>query len=357
MSRLTFSLLLITSVQILFAQPKPKDIVIGQSIIINSQYLHRSTPVYITLPSNDITSTYPLAILLAADENDFRASILKNQFITVGIPSQNLKTDFLKEVDRDSYYNFIIKELLPYIKNHYQISNVKLITGHSLAGAFVVESLIKHPDKFAFYLATSPTLQIINKTELKNLELDHFNALYFSIGRSENYPELTQENHAFNFMLDSLHIQSLYWKFDVLKDENHETNAFTGFCKGYTYYKTFSIIPDSILQSSIDSIQIHIDKVKDEIGISIPMNENILMSNILLNLANHSYNNAATTIKYIANNQPKLIKQEENTFLQVAKELRINGGREMAYNTYKCIFEITKSNIAQKNLEELKQGF
>ncbi|MCU4162472.1 alpha/beta hydrolase-fold protein [Carboxylicivirga caseinilyticus] len=333
------------------------DIVVGKSFKFDSKVLHRSVDLFVTKPEIGQQETYPLAILLGSEEHDFRAAILKDKFISIGVQSLDLKKEFLKEQSRGVYLKFLLNELLPYIEKEFNVSKVRLITGHSLAGAMVIDCFLKHPESFSIYLATSPLLQLIDYHQLDSVQFVNPKALYFSIGRNENYPQLEQANHDFHFLLDSIYVQNLKWKFDVLKDENHITNEYTGFSRGYSFYQSFSSIPDSVLSSSLDTINLYIAKVKDQLGISIVLDESVIMSHLLLNLSNKSYETVAETMKYISQNNPDLVRAELDVMLEIAKQLRIKGGREMAFYTYQYIYDITGSEVAQKNMLELKQGY
>ncbi|MBS2098799.1 alpha/beta hydrolase-fold protein [Carboxylicivirga linearis] len=352
---LTFFLLLIVFSAV--GQTVGKDITIGQSIEYKSNILNRSVQVFLSHPDDFQTHPYPLAILLSAEPFDFRASILKNEFVTVGIESVDGKKDFLKEEGRKKYLTFILEELLPDMERQYKTSGVRMVSGHSMAGAMVLECFLNKPDHFSFYLATSPVLQLVDAKHINKIELKQNKALYFGMGRNENYPQLEQSNHAFHFLLDSLQIDYLHWKFDVLKDETHQTNAYTGFCKGYNFYRSFTTVPDSILGKNITEVQDFVSQVKEQMGISISIDENVLMPHLLLNLSNENYANVAESIKFISANNPELFKREMEIMLELAKQLRIKGGREMAYYTYQLIYDQTGSDEAKRNLEELKQGY
>jgi len=352
---LSFFLLLIVFSAV--GQTIGKDIAIGQRIEYKSSILNRSVPVFVSHPDDYQTKSYPLAILLSAEPFDFRASILKNEFVTIGIESVDGRKDFLKEIDRKKYLAFLREELIPELESQYKTSGVRLVSGHSMAGAMVLECFLNQPNDFSFYLATSPVLQLVDIKQISEIEIKKNKALYFGMGRNENYPQLEQSNQAFHFLLDSMHFDHLHWKFDVLKDETHQTNAYTGFCKGYNFYRSFATVLDSILGKNITEVQNFISQVKEQMGISIPIDESVLMPHLLLNLSNELYTNVAESIRFISENNPELFKREMEIMLELAKQLRIKGGRELAYQTYQLIYSQTGSDEAKRNIEELQQGY
>ncbi|NHZ43927.1 alpha/beta hydrolase [Massilia aquatica] len=57
-----------------------------------------------------------------------------------------------------AFRQFIRTELMPYIGAHYRVTADKGIVGESLAGLFIVETLLVEPDLFDRYVAISPSL-------------------------------------------------------------------------------------------------------------------------------------------------------------------------------------------------------
>src|SRR5690606_12353614 len=53
---------------------------------------------------------------------------------------------------------FLQNELIPEINKQYRTTAEKGILGESLAGLFVVETFLEHPDMFDFYVAFDPSL-------------------------------------------------------------------------------------------------------------------------------------------------------------------------------------------------------
>lgn len=58
----------------------------------------------------------------------------------------------------NNFRNFILDELMPAINNRYRTTQEKGIIGESLAGLFVIETLLLSPASFDFYIAMDPSL-------------------------------------------------------------------------------------------------------------------------------------------------------------------------------------------------------
>ncbi len=54
--------------------------------------------------------------------------------------------------------DFIRKDVMPWVESKYRASDDKMVMGESLAGLWIVETLLKEPDMFTKYAAISPSL-------------------------------------------------------------------------------------------------------------------------------------------------------------------------------------------------------
>lgn len=92
-------------------------------------------------------------------------------FMLVGIENTERGRDLtgFSEVEADAKYCplsdgakdfrvFITDELVPFINKNYRTADRKGIIGESLAGLFVTETFLEHPDTFDFYIAMDPSL-------------------------------------------------------------------------------------------------------------------------------------------------------------------------------------------------------
>ena len=66
-----------------------------------------------------------------------------------------------------AFRNFIRHELMPEVAKRYRITSERAIVGESLAGLFVVETLVLEPDLFDTYIAIDPSLWWNNGQLLK----------------------------------------------------------------------------------------------------------------------------------------------------------------------------------------------
>lgn len=164
--------------------PESTPIVIGQSLTMESKILGQTRRINVHLPAGYATSgkTYPVLYLMdGGEKEDFphiaglaqlgELSWTYREMIVVGIEGIDRrhdlthptsvakeKADYPTTGGSDAYRRFLAEELKPWVAARYRTSGESAIIGESLAGLFVVETLLKQPTLFDAYIAASPSL-------------------------------------------------------------------------------------------------------------------------------------------------------------------------------------------------------
>lgn len=123
----------------------------------------------------------------------------------------------------EPFRKFIREELMPQVKLRYRTTTETAIVGESLAGLFVVETLLLEPDLFDTYIAFDPSLwwnnqKLINDTAgiLKaNPKLEK--TLYFAGSSDEDVTE------KFADVLSKNAPAGLHWHYEKMQEEKHST--------------------------------------------------------------------------------------------------------------------------------------
>lgn len=168
----------VSNAQIADAIPK------HETFKLQSSHVNEERTINVWLPKNYVENTSPFPTLYMADggiEEDFphiantlEQLIRENKIppmILVGIQNTQRRRDLTGKtvVERDKsiapivgesqkFRNFIQYELIPEIEIRYKTTNERSIIGESLAGLFVVETLIEAPNLFKNYIAFDPSL-------------------------------------------------------------------------------------------------------------------------------------------------------------------------------------------------------
>lgn len=244
---------------VLAAQPAQEvaeagPVAIGTRYTLRSGHLDSERTVNVRLPAGyaeEPERRYPVMYLLdGGAEQDFphiaglaqhaEISGTFERFIVVGIesvrrpwefafPSQDERLDdFLKPNGGSaSMRAFIRDELRPFVESRFRTSGEDLLIGESLAGLFVVETLLRAPDLFDTYIAVSPSLWWNREAlpaEAPQLLAAHDEAprrLYLSVANEGG--TLRRGVDAFVTALQSHAPATLEWRF--LDRQNSETHA------------------------------------------------------------------------------------------------------------------------------------
>jgi hypothetical protein len=166
------------------ALPAGEPVVIAQSYTFESKVLGETRRFNVMLPRGYDASAdrYPVLLLLDGGINeDFHhlSGIVQvssdngsmRPVIVVGVENTERRRDTTGPTDNPAdrkiaprvggsaaFRRFLVEELLPAVRSRYRASSETAIGGESLAGLFVIETLLTAPEHFDAYIAVSPSL-------------------------------------------------------------------------------------------------------------------------------------------------------------------------------------------------------
>lgn len=160
-------------------------------------------------------------------------------FILVGIENTDRHRDLsgTSQVKKDKRYcplsdgakdfrEFITDELFQEISKRYRVTEEKGIIGESLAGLFVVETMLLKPESFNFYIAMDPSLWWNNSYLVKNADeiLANFSnseiKLWFAGSQAK---DISKQTNNLATLLESNAPKNLKWEFSNEPNEKHHT--------------------------------------------------------------------------------------------------------------------------------------
>lgn len=177
-----------------FAQGAGTPIVIGQSYKLQSATMDAARTINVWLPPGyeKGTQRYPVLYLLDGGiEQDFHhisglaqlGTIVgtTRDVIVVGIETVDrrnelafpvatdakLKADYPTAGQSERFRRFIASEVKPWVEKSYRTSGENALIGESLAGLFVVETMLRAPGLFDTWIAISPSLWWDNEALVK----------------------------------------------------------------------------------------------------------------------------------------------------------------------------------------------
>lgn len=177
------------------ASSSAAPLAIGETWTIDSAILGEKRRINVYLPAGVAPGT-PLPLMVMPDggmQEDFlhvagllqvgAGNMTTRPFLLVGIENTERRRDLTGPTENakdrsiaprvggsQAFRNFIRKELMPEVAKRYRITSERAIVGESLAGLFVVETLVLEPDLFDTYIAIDPSLWWNNGQLLKRVE-------------------------------------------------------------------------------------------------------------------------------------------------------------------------------------------
>jgi predicted alpha/beta superfamily hydrolase len=192
--RLLVALLVVSIPLPALAQTAGKPIVIGQSHTLPSVTMDAPRTINVWLPPGyaEGTQRYPvLYVLDGGVEQDFHhitglaqlGTIVgtTRDMIVVGIATVDrrnelafpvatdpkLKADYPTAGQSERFRRFIADEVKPWVTKNYRTSGENALIGESLAGLFVIETMLRAPGLFDTHIAISPSLWWDNEALVK----------------------------------------------------------------------------------------------------------------------------------------------------------------------------------------------
>jgi len=223
---------------------------IGEVVTYHSQILEENRILNIYLPNsykNDASKKYPVIYLLdGSKDEDFIHIAGLVQFgsfswinmlpetIVVGISNIDRKRDFTypsqNKQDNDelptsggseNFIKFIEKELQPFIKNNYRITETKSIIGQSLGGLLATEVLFKKPELFNNYIIVSPSLWWDDESLLKFTPKSYTDNKHVFIAVGEEGPTMKRVANELYQKLKLIKTDNTKLDFKFLADQDH----------------------------------------------------------------------------------------------------------------------------------------
>ena len=200
-------------------------------IRIKSEILNEERELLISLPSeyNLNNERYPALYVLDADVNfSVTNEIIKflsyygviEETIVVGIPNLNGKTrnrdftytksttypeDFPTAGGGAKFKEFIDHEVIALVDTVYRTSSKRILSGHSMGGLFVLNTVINNDTSFSGYIAISPTLWW-NEREL----MDKTKAFLASKSSLNKYVFISRANESEKNIADAKSLKNIY---------------------------------------------------------------------------------------------------------------------------------------------------
>ena len=349
-------LLIFLITQMAFAHEITEIISLGQTLKMKSNVLSEERNIFIYLPEGyeESNQQYPVLFLLDGAVHFHHgtgivqflsANGLMPRLIVVAIPNTDRNRDFSPTVENgqvnsggaDHFLDFLQHELIPLIDAKYRTNPYRILFGHSLTGMFSVYTFITRPQLFSAYIAASPYLQYAENLVVKEAE-EILSAqsvkgkvLYLTLGDEPAYMESIGK---FTKILKKINAPGLYWKYDLMKQENHATVPHKTIYQGLEFiFSGWQIPAEKAL--NLASIQNHYQALTNRFGIEVKPSEVLLNRFGYQILAKEEFVRAIEVFK--AN--VKIYPNSNNVYDSLGEAYERSGNLEQAIKNYKIAVE------------------
>jgi predicted alpha/beta superfamily hydrolase len=143
----------------------------------------------------------------------------------------------------EHFFQFIQKELMPYVNSNYKTQPYRIFAGHSFGALTAINCLINYPDMFDAYIAVSPSFwwdqKFLLKLADKKLQAGSTlsKTLFFSDGNEGSSPGSTFHTDALKFdsLLKKRNIKGLDFEYMTYPIENHMTVPIKSYYDGLRF--------------------------------------------------------------------------------------------------------------------------
>ncbi|MFD2585121.1 alpha/beta hydrolase [Pedobacter vanadiisoli] len=228
---------------------------------VKSPILHKDQQIIVRLPKSydKHSAPCPVVYYFDAQYETLRNLVSANvdrlmwtkdipDVITVGIVQwDRAHLSIEREGEKAKLFlNYIVDELIPYIKQKYQTADYRVFIGHSLGGQFVTYGMTQFPNLFNGVIAISPALfypeseKWFKNATLKAVENFRKSTLskpirfYYCVGDS-GFQDNQFKTGSFNLqaLFKQNSQQNFFWHFDYLNRFSHSNSPNAGIPMGW----------------------------------------------------------------------------------------------------------------------------
>jgi len=265
---------------------------------IDSEHTGRTQTIVVSLPqayTDHPESEFPVMVLLDGESNlDHTTAVAEYlaetgvipEIIVIGVhagPSRSQDFAFAPvqagmPAHGARYLDFIQGEVLPFVEQVYRVAPLRIISGHSLGGAFTTSALAERPDLFNAYMVQSPYLPgefgaaILNNLKAATSEPMEDGTFYYANLGTE--PDL---DGAFTELAGIVEeSSSLRSATEVLPNENHMSTRLLGVYNGLKQF----FEPAWRFDDEGGSLRGHVESLSETYGYDVLYSESTYQQHI-----------------------------------------------------------------------------
>ncbi len=379
-----------------------KEIITADIITINSKILKIKRTVWVYNPNNiENNRKRKCPVIYVLDgENHFSSIVAMVKYlseaniippmIVVGILHPNRMKDLTPTIEDsigdkreensgggENFMLFIKNELIPDIESKYSTAPYQLLTGHSLGGLTVINTLIHHKELFNSYVSIDASMwwdkQKLLKESKPILAADNYSnkRLFLAIAnRMENgmdttavqkdttgYTELIRFNLQLINIIKSNKQNQLYFNYKYYAEDNHSSVSFIAEYDAlrfiFDYYK-FDLSNSYLNNENIrldTLLDVHYKNISKQLGYTVKPGEELVNGLAYNSLKMKHFTKAQFLFIMNVANYP----ESSNAFDSLGDFYKETDDKENAIKCYKKALEITEIPETRKKLNQLQR--
>ncbi|OKS88484.1 alpha/beta hydrolase [Mucilaginibacter polytrichastri] len=280
-----------------------------------------------------------------------------------GKPDTTAHAPYKNSGGNEHFFQFIQKELMPYVNSNYKTQPYRIFAGHSFGALTTINCLISYPDMFDAYIAVSPSFwwdqKFLLKLADKKLKAGSTlsKTLFFSDGNEDaSSPGSPFHTNVLKFdsLLKKRNIKGLDFEYLSYPTESHMTVPLKSYYDGLRFiYYQWQLPPVSDEKINPEIIMRHYKGLSQRFGYPILPDEaylNDLAQWLVKNQA--TLNNGIKLLEMNTINYPS----SSRAFAALGAAYTTNGEKQKAIASYKKASELNpKSNEIKSRLLELQK--
>jgi predicted alpha/beta superfamily hydrolase len=286
----------------------------------------------------------------------------KSNFDYSGKPDTTANAPYKNSGGNERFFQFIQKELLPYVNSNYKTQPYRIFAGHSFGGLTAINCLINYPDMFNAYIAVSPSFwwdqRFLLKDADKKLKVGSTlsKTLFFSDGNEGSSPGSPFHTDVLKFdsLLKKRNVKGLNFEYISYPIESHMTVPIKSYYDGLRFvYHEWVLPPISDEKMNPEIIMKHYKGLSQRFGYLILPDEAYFNS-----LAQWLVKNPKTLINGIKILEMNTVNYPSSSraFAALGAAYAMKGEKQNAIASYKKASELNpKSNEIKLRLQELQK--
>lgn len=172
---------------------------------------------------------------------------------------------------------FLARELIPYVEEHFRTQPYRILLAHSLAGLHALDTLIEAPDLFGAYLVTSPSLWWDDEVTTRKARerLPQKPARLF-LATGDEGPTIEDPVDRFCAVLREAAPEERIWRRTHHLESSHQELPIRAFCDGLDFVYEGWQLPAEALDAGVEAVDRHYAMLTGRYGYPIAPSETVI---------------------------------------------------------------------------------